>query len=415
MASHPRRGAWRTTVAAAAALSAQPAVRWWALVVVLNRLLPAMGALGLILAGEHATGSLADGALLLASSAAGFALAAPWRGRALDRRELRSGLQRDGFTAAAIVGGLAVAVVLSAPLPVLVVLAALSGVASAALEGGFRALLPAVVDERDLTRASALEAALGEASFLSGPAIAGAVAHFAGPVTVVWLMAAAAAGAALAAFKLPRLHPTSSTQDRGLRGVWRLRGARPVFLLALAAGVCVGLLESAMPARVGDLGLLPAAAGGFLTVAYTGSLLGGLTVAALSSTRPEQQAGRAVLRAAALFAWFGLGLLGTALAGAPAGLAVAAVAAGVTLAPLYAVGAIVVDTRLPSDRRTEGFAVFIAAQALGGGLGNGVTSQLLDHLGASALLGIGSAVALASAVALLGARLRPRRATLVLR
>lgn len=396
-------------VAALPVLAAQPTLRWWALTAVLNRLAPAMGVIGFVLAGEQATGSLADGALLLAASAGGFALAAPWRGRALDRRELRGGLQRDCLLAAAGVVVLAAAITAGAPLGALVAFAAGTGVATAALEGGFRALLPAVVEQRDLPRASALEAMLGEASFLAGPALAGLVAHVAGPVWVLALMAAASAGAALAAVKLPR-HRPREVGDRGQPGgVWRLPGVRVVCVLAVAAGACVGLLESAMPPRAVALGLPAAAAGGYVTAAYVGSLAGGLVATVTAPADPQLQARRAPRRAVTLFVVLATGLTATAAAPGPVALAAASVAAGATLAPLYAVGAIVLHTRVPARRQTEGFAVYIAAQALGGGLGNAVTSQLLTPLGGAGLMAVAGALALLTAAAIAVAPLVPHR------
>lgn len=387
---------------AARFLIERPQARWWAFATVLNRLVPAMGVVGLILAGEEATGSLADGALLLALSAAGFALSAPWRGRALDRRELRGGLQRDCLLAAASVAALAVSVAVSAPLWLLASLAALTGVATAGLEGGFRALLTVVVSERDLPRASAFEAVLGETSFLIGPALAGLVAYLTSPVVVVWSMAVAALGAALATTRLPHRHPTSldapdggDDNVRALAGVWRMREVRPVFLLALAAGVTVGLFESAMPARVQDLGMPSAAGGGYITAAYTGSLVGGLIATARASGRPDEHATRAAWHASALFAWLGLGFAALAVAPTATVLGVAGVAGGAALAPLYALGAIVIQARTPQARHAEAFSVFIAAQALGGGLGNSVTSQLLELLGGAGLLGLAAGVSVA--------------------
>lgn len=387
-------------------LSRQPLVRWWALAVVLNRLMPAMGVLAYILAGRQATGSLADGALLVAASAAGFALAAPWRGRRLDRVELRGGLQRDCGVAAASVVLLAAAVVVGAPVAVLAVVAAAGGVATAGLEGGFRALLPAVVADRDLPQASSLEAVLGEASFLIGPAVAGLVAHAAGPVTVLGLMAAASTMAALVAGKLPRHHPDTDdgTRRDGLRGVWRLPGVGAVCLLALAAGGGVGLFESALPARVEGLDLPAAAAGGYVTAAYLASLAGGLVVTVTTSATAHHQQRTAPWRAVALLAWFGGGLMAAAAAGTPVTLALASVAAGLTLAPLYALGAIVLQARLPAGRHAEGFAVFIAAQAAGGGLGSATTSQLLDSLGAAGLLALAGAVTWLSAATIAAIR-----------
>ncbi|HEY8340013.1 MAG TPA: hypothetical protein VIK95_09105, partial [Egibacteraceae bacterium] len=90
-----------TTAGALRALVAQPLWRRWTLAAFLARLPTTMTLLALVLAGEQATGSIAIGSLLagVATFTSGFA--APWRGRALDRREIRGGLQRASLAAAA--------------------------------------------------------------------------------------------------------------------------------------------------------------------------------------------------------------------------------------------------------------------------------------------------------------------------
>lgn len=408
----------RQQLRALRALVGRSPVRWWALAVLLNRLPAAMAGLALILAGERATGSLADGALLVAASALGFAVAAPWRGRALDRVELRGGLQRDCGLAAASTAALAVAVLAGAPLWALVALSVAVGVASAGLEGGFRALLPTIVPPGEVSRGSALEAVLGEVTFLAGPALAGLIAHVAGAVTALGVMAAGSLSAALIAARLPRRPPAPPVTRPGGRGrrrsgrrqaVWRLPGVGAVYVLAVGAGGCVGLLESAMPARVALLGLPAPAAGGYLTAAYTASLLGGVVATATAPSDVALGARRAPVHALALFGWLGGGLAATALVGSPAGLAAAAMAAGLALAPLYALGALVLQSRLPPARHAEGFAVFIAAQAVGAGLGNAVTSQLLGRAGPVGLLALGSGLALVAAAAMGASRLTAHR------
>src|ERR671939_41444 len=68
--------------------------RRWTAASGLSRLPAAMAPLALVIAGQYATGSFADGAVLAGVYAFTEALAAPILGRRLDRRELRSGLRR---------------------------------------------------------------------------------------------------------------------------------------------------------------------------------------------------------------------------------------------------------------------------------------------------------------------------------
>nr|MBA2577732.1 hypothetical protein [Euzebyaceae bacterium] len=75
-------------------LARQRLWRRWTLASFLARLPGTMTLLALVLAGEEATGSLAVGAQLAGVATVVAGVAAPWRGRRLDRAELRGGLQR---------------------------------------------------------------------------------------------------------------------------------------------------------------------------------------------------------------------------------------------------------------------------------------------------------------------------------
>ena len=119
--------------------------RRWAVANLFARLPLTMQLLALVLAGEAATGSLAVGAQLAGAATVATGAAGLWRGRQLDRRDLRSGLQRHLLAGAAGMAGIAVAVALEAPVPVLFGVAIATAIVSAAVLGGFRALLvPAI-------------------------------------------------------------------------------------------------------------------------------------------------------------------------------------------------------------------------------------------------------------------------------
>ena len=77
--------------------------RRWAVVNLLARLPMTMNLLALVLVGEAVTGSLANGASLAGIATVSAGLAAQWRGRMLDRVELREGLRRHlGLSALAV-------------------------------------------------------------------------------------------------------------------------------------------------------------------------------------------------------------------------------------------------------------------------------------------------------------------------
>lgn len=377
-------------VTALAALARQPGWRRWTLAAFLARLPGTMTLIALVLVGEAATGSLAVGAQLAGVATVVTGLAAPWRGRRLDRGDLRSGLQRASFTTSGVLVAEAVALALGLPLAVLFALAALQGMAYAGISGGFRALLVQVVPAGELSRARAVEATLVEIAFVAGPALAGAIGLVVAPAGLLLVMAGVSAVAAVASGRLPATvrgeHPASAA-------AWRTPGAGSVYALAFTFGATVGLLESAMPAQVADLGRAAAVAGPLLALTSAGSALGGLAAASAADLTAHHRR-----RAAALLLALGLLLVPVALTSDLRWLGVALFAAGVPIAPLSALGALVLQDVLPPGRQSEGFALFGAAIFVGAGIGQLVTGQLLDEVGPRVLLVATAALPLIAAL-----------------
>lgn len=381
---------------AIAALAAQPTWRRWTAASFLARWPVTMTLVALVLAGEAVTGSLAVGAQLAGVATAVNGLAGPWRGRRLDRGELRGGLRRATAAGAAVAAVLALATVAAAPLAVLVVLAAALGLALSAVSGGFRTLLASVVPDEQLARALTVEAVFVEVAFVTGPALAGALAWLAGPPAALAAMAAAAAGSSLLAGGLPPHHPAPVGD---LPAAWRLPGVAPVLAIAAAVGVGVGTYEGALPERVSALGAAAESAGGMLALLAAGSAVGGLAAA-----RRADLGVTPMRTAVALLVALG-GLLALS-APVPSVLALGAVlvVAGLPLAPLNALGTIVLQRRVPDGRRSEGFALYLAGVLLGAGLGQLLAGTLLERVDAAAVLVLAGALPLACAAAVVAAR-----------
>ena len=380
----------------------QPLWRRWTLASFFGRLPMTMTLLALVLVGDRVSGSLAVGAQLAGVATLTAGLSAPLRGRQLDRGGLREGLRNAGLLTAAVLLAQVVAVVASWPLAILYVLAAAEGVALAAMSGGYRALLVPVVSAEDLPRANTLEAVFIEVAFVAGPSLAGVLALLVGPVGVLVAMAAFAACSAALVMTLPAV-----PGGRDVEGAapWRVPGAGAVYLLALVMGVTVGLLESALPARAEDLGMAAAAAGPLLALTAAGNAVGGLLAAVRHDHRRHQ-----VRVGVALLVSFGLLLAALAASGNTLLLAVALFAAGVPIAPLNALGSLRLQDRLPARRLGEGFAVYTAMILVGAGIGNSTTGQLLDRVGAQALLfGCAIAPVIAAAGVTLVMLRRPQR------
>jgi MFS family permease len=359
-------------------LARQPLWRRWTLASLLARLPTTMTLLGLVLVGQEVTGSLAVGAQLAGVATFTSGLAAPWRGRRLDRFELRGGLQRAGLATAAVVAVQAGALVLGAPVWVFFALAVVQGIAMAALSGGYRALLVPVVPAADLPRANVIEAVFVEVAFVAGPALAGILSLVVGPLGVLVAMSLSAGMSAVVARRLPDLPPA---RERPPLAPWRVRSARPVYALALALGISLGMFEAALPARAEDFGVAAGTAGVLLALTAAGSGLGGLLVSGHDNhlTHPAR-------RAALLLAAFAALMVPAGLAPSVLWIALALFAVGMPIAPLNALGALMLQQEVPPGRQAEGFAVYVAAIVLGAGTGNGVTGAFLDQVGAQVLL-----------------------------
>ena len=404
---HLWRAAWRKarleTMSVRQGLTSlvrQPLWRRWTVASFLSRLPVTMSLLAFVLVGDQATGSLAVGASLAGAATVTSGLASPLRGRALDRGELRAGLQRASAINAGALLALAVAVALGAPIAVLFMLAILQGVATAAISGGMRALLPVIVPARDLERANTIEAVSIELAFVVGPTLAGTLALFVAPTVVLVVMAAAAAAAVWVMRPLPRLVPPA---ERPVAAPWRIPGIKPVLAVTVAVGMTVGVFEAALPPRAEQLGLSAAAAGPLLAFVAAGSGLGGILASGM-----EGAAARTQRLAPRYLAPLGALILPLALVPSVPLLTVCLFLAGLPIAPLNALGAMRLHASVPAGRQAEGFSVYVATIVLGAGLGQSLVGVLLPRTGPQALLAGGAAVPLIVA-GIIAARTRASR------
>jgi predicted MFS family arabinose efflux permease len=148
------------------------------------------------------------------------------------------------------------------------------------------------------------------------------------------------------------------------------------------------------------LGLDPGFAGLYLSLAYAGSALAGLVVSAVG-----EGAARATARAVALLLAFAVLLAAVAAVATPWALGAALLVAGAPLAPLSALGTMVLQRAVPAGDHAAAFSMFFAAVAVGAGLGNALAAVLLQSLGPRWLL-LGAALLVAAAASVLRARRR---------
>jgi uncharacterized membrane protein YeaQ/YmgE (transglycosylase-associated protein family) len=375
-----------------------PLFRRWAVANLFARLPLTMNLLALVLVGEAVTGSFATGATLAGILTFTSGVLAQPRGRRLDRTDLRAGVRRDLVVSAAVVLAFVAAVVAQAPVWVLGLLVAAQGAASAAILGGFRALLVPTVPGDQIEPANALDAVFVEVAFVAGPAVAGGLAFLVGPVGVLVLQAAAFLVAAVLLRGLPTRLPVADPTHAGPAPL-RTRGASSVYLLVLGIGVGLGGWEATMPARLASFGFEAAAAGPLMALTALGSGLAGLVAA---NQRDPLRRGRVL--AGVLLVLFAAAIVPTAVATDLLVLGVALFALGLPIAPLNALGGLTLQRTVAVARQAEGFALFPAMILIGAGAGQALAGQLLRTMTPSAVLaGLAVVPAVLGAVVLLAA------------
>ena len=378
--------------------------RWWVVGSFLARLPTTMVVVALVLAGK-VLGSYGLGAALSAVYMGASGAGALWRGRALDRRELRRGIVVELVVLAASLSAVAVLVHLRAPVPLLVGTILLSGVAASAVMAGYRAFLRDVVDEAMLRPAYALDAVLVEVGFVSGPALAGGLALVIGPVGVLWAMAGFALVAAwVTQARLPERHPVVVEEGDTAPAPWSDPLIVAAYAVIFSVGIFIGLFEAGFAPLAELLGSVGGTAGILSATYAVGSAAGGLLVATRLASRDGH--GRRALVLAALLA---LLILPVAVVPSLPVLLGVLVVAGLPFATANAAASSFLQARIHPSRVTEGFALTTTAVLLGVGAGNGVASLALALEASPRLLYVLAAVPPLLAVAAVATWVTARR------
>jgi len=351
--------AWRRFVAASTA----------------SRLPVTMGVFGMVLAGR-ALGSFALGGRLAALYTVTGAATAVWRGRRMDRGDLRGGLRRDGVLVAAVAAGMAVCIRAHGPALLAAALAVALGLALAAIPGGYRALVSAVVPAGELDRAYALDAVCVEGCFVTGPAVAAVTAWFAGAAGVFVLMAVAALAGAVATGRLPSVVRGDPGGEPAI-APHRIPVMVGVLIGTVAAGMGLGVLDATFPAFAVVLGTRAAVGGAFVTVMALGSGVGGLFLGARMA-----RAGDVGRRAALLLVTFGIVVLPMAAAPGVAVVVVLAFVAGAPFALMTTCSSMLIQRRVAPERTAEAFSLLNAGLLTGDAMGSAASSAFVGPAGA---------------------------------
>lgn len=362
----------------------------------------AMLGIGTVLLVEDRRDSYALAGLVSAAYALGLAGIGPAVSRLVDRRGQRRVL--PWALAVSVAGVLAVVLLAgSAPLPVLLVAAAVMSTASSQLGSCVRARWSALLADRpsEVPRAYAWESVVDELVFVLGPLV---VVLCALVDPAVGLLAALALGVAgTLAFvgqrgTEPPVHPLGD----GHRSAMTSPGLRTLTLSMLFVGVLFGTVEVAMVAFAEERGST-SGAGVLLALVAGGSALAGLAYGALHLTSPLH---RRYLLATGFLA---LGLLPLLLAPSVALMAPAALLAGFAISPTLIASFGLVDVLVPVAARTEGFSWLNSGLGVGVALGFAVSGAVADAHGARTAFLVALGGALASGTVVVAGRrsLRP--------
>jgi len=384
------------------AIASTPGALRLAAVSVIARVPMAMLSLGLLVHVRQLTGSFAAAGVVAGAFAVSLGIGGPLLGGLVDRRG-----QTVVLLAGALVAGAALAATAAlpagAPLVVLIALAAVLGLSAPPVGACMRAILPAVVRDRDALHAAyAAESAASELTWISGPPLVllvgvawstGAALVVAGGVLVAGTVAFAAQ---------PASRAWRPAQERRRGGSLRTPAMRTLVLVLVAVGVVFGAVEVAVVAAAAALDSA-AVAGPLLGLWGAGSLVGGV-VAARMGGGARSGAGLALVLAALAAGHLAL----AAAAGSAVALGAVLVVAGATIAPTYASIHAMVDRAAPAGTVTEAFAWLNTAVAIGASAGAACAGAVADAAGPTPTFVLAGA---AGTVAALIAALRARPLT----
>jgi predicted MFS family arabinose efflux permease len=360
----------------------------------LGRLPNGMAALAVVLFTRAHGGGYGLAGALSALYGLAMALGQPLLGRAVDRRG-----QPRVMAGAAVVSaaGLALLAVSGPrPLPVAVLAVVLAGGATPPLEGGLRALWPAVLEhEEQVQRAYALDAAAQEVLFTLGPLLVTAAVAAASEAAALVLTGGLGVAGTLVVVTAP---PSRRWRAAAREGHW-LGALRSRALLALlAACLCVGLALGAFALAAvayADRHGGDGRAAYLLAANGAGALTGGLIYGGRAWRRAPEH--RLPLLVAGLAVCYPLLMLTPALGWM---LALSALA-GLFLAPALACAFLVVDRHAPPGTVTEAFSWVVTAMGVGTAAGTAIAGAAAQHGGgrsaaaALAVCAAGGAAALA--------------------
>jgi len=352
--------------------------------------------LAIILAVHSGTRSFATAGAAVAAFSVGSGLAAPTRGRLIDRRGPRAlGYLATGHLLAAVLlligcsGGQNSVLLLSS--------AGLAGACAPPIIATARSMWTDVAGA-DLARTGhALNAALADAAQIASPALTGTLALLASPsAALATLVVGAVSASWLLAIRERRVVLPGVSRRRAHR-IWGVlsesAGLRTIVVGDLAIGGWLGGLEVAVTTvaaatGVPELGALPLAA----------SALGSIVLSIWSGTRRSKQSAGWRYVAGSIIVATALPL--TLLSPSVGAIAAILVLAGAGFGLLNVAVFELLDQVAPADRATEAFTWLTTSQAAGMAIGAAAAGRLAQISPTDPLLLIIAFAALAAAIAI---------------
>jgi MFS family permease len=378
------------------------------LAAVVARLPIAMAPIGMILLIQHIRGAYGIAGFVTGAYALGTAAGSPFWGRMMDRLGQPRVLIPTSLASASVLAGLAIAAVAGAPDPVLIVLAAVSGLAFPPISPAMRAAWRVIFPDAESRRVGyALDATSVEFVFVSGPLLLSLLLAFTPPVVPLLVTAALMAGGGLA-FSSTSAARTWTPESRtsvagdvhhGRKSAITAPGVASVLAVMTVMSIGFGQLDTSMAATAGEVlggtqrvGILFASIAG-------GSAIGGLLYGARHWGGDER---RRVSTFLGVFAFF-LACMSVLMLtdSRPLWLMLPLLfLTGLTIAPTLIMQQNLLDTLAPPNRVNEAQSFLTASNTSGAAAGTALAGILIDYHGLSwSFAGAAIAVAIAASIA----------------
>lgn len=357
----------------------------WEIGAQLVRLVPMMFPFAFVYLGDTVADSVRVGGLMVMTAILGGVGMAPFNGRLLDRVGTGVGLPAMLGTASGALAVLAVAVSASASGGVLVGLAAVVGVLSAGLSGGYRSTLTPSVGPDLVEKALAADAIIVEVMVSLVPLIVLGAARF-GAGAVIWTMVALyLIATAVAWFRRGTDRDArtagASTTTRG--SLFASTEFRYWFVISVAFGHVLSSVEAGSQPLMSSLGRARMDAAWLVIGLTVASVTGGLAYATFSGRMAMSEIQRANLACLVMIG----GTIGLSFATDYRLVLIAVAVIGVAIAPINIVRQVGVERSMSPDRYAEAFATMYAGNGIGFALGGfllavlPLTAMLLAPIG----------------------------------